>query len=46
MITNCKLKVIVCVIPKKEIVKRCLMVLRRALRILIKKKFANANLVE
>ncbi len=28
------------------IVRRCLMVLRRALRILIKKRFANANLVE
>ncbi len=27
-------------------VRRCLMVLRRALRILIKKRFANANLVE
>jgi hypothetical protein len=29
----------------KEGVRRCLMVLRRALRILIKKRFANANLV-
>jgi hypothetical protein len=27
-------------------VRRCLMVLRKALRILIKKRFANANLVE
>jgi hypothetical protein len=30
----------------KEGVMRCLMVLRRAPRILIKKRFANANLVE
>jgi hypothetical protein len=30
----------------KESGRRCLMILRKALRILIKKRFANANLVE